>query len=141
MESEHSTVLQERFSQVGTTPNSAGSLACLTTDRPEILANELGHVRPRQVAPEVFRRVEFRCIRRQIFECEPRLLRNPGLDLIATMGGQPVPQQDDLSPTHVSLQRLEVSQDLRLLNRAGLQPQAQPDATSRRCGDQAGDGR
>jgi hypothetical protein len=122
MVSEQPAVLQERLSQVGTMPNAAGCFARLPTNRLKILTNELGQIRPRQVAPEVLHGVEFRRVRRQILAREPRLLRDPGLNLRAAMGWQSVPQQDDLPTTHVSLQRLQIGHDLRLLDRPRLKP-------------------
>lgn len=134
-------MLQERLSQVGTKPNAAGRFSHLPTNCLEILTNELGHVRSRQMAPEVLHWVEFRRVRRQILVCEPRLFRDPGLNLFAAMCWQSVPQQDDGSSAHVLLECLQISHDLRLLNCARLKPQTQPDTSSGGRGDQTGDGR
>lgn len=140
MVSEEPAVFQERFSQAGTMADPAGCFARLSTDGIEVLADELGHVGSGQVTPEVFDRVELRCVRRQILCDEPRrLLRDPCLNLAAAMGRQPIPQQDGFSSAKVSLERLQIRQDLRLLHRAGLKPQTQADAAGCRSSDQTGD--
>ena len=82
---EKSAVFEEGFSEVWTTSDAAGGFAGLLTNRVEVFADELGHVGTGQVAPEVFNRVQFRCVGRQVFDGQPMLLsRDPLLDFCST---------------------------------------------------------
>lgn len=122
--------------------NAAGGLVRLGANRTEILADELGHVGPRQMAPEVLDRVQFRRVGWQILHRQPlRLLRDPSLHLAAPMSWQSIPQQNRLWSRHVSLERLQVRQHLRLFDRPRREPQTQSHVTRCRRRDQAGDRR
>ena len=122
--------------------DAAGGLASLGADRPQILADELGHVGTRQMAPEVLDRIQFRRVGWQILHRQPRrLLRNPCLHLFPPMSWQPVPQQNRFPASHVPLERFQIRQHLRLFDRPRREPQTQPHTSRRRRGDQAGDRR
>lgn len=139
---EQSAVFEKSFSQLGAVADSAGGFAGLGTHRSQVFANELGHVGPRQMAPEGFHGIEFWCVRRQVFDRQPvGLTGNPVLNLRPTMGRQPVPQQDHFSSAHMSLQHLEVGQDFWLLHGSRLKSQTQADSLGGGRRDQAGDGR
>lgn len=135
-------MFKERLAQVGSMSDTAGGFARLSADALEVFADELGHVGTRQVAPEIFHGVKFRCVGRQILHGEPRrLLGNPCLHLFAAVSRQPVPQQDGFATAKVPLQRPQIRQDLRLFDRSRSKTQTQPDLPGRRRRDQAGDGR
>ena len=135
-------MFEECPSQVWSTSNAAGGFACLGSDGAQVLADELGHVGPRQMAPEIFDRVQFRRVSWQILHRQPlRLLCDPCLHFSTAMRRQPVPQQDRLPSSHVSLERSQVRQHLRLFDGSWSKPQTQPYAPRRRRGDQAGDRR
>lgn len=139
---EQSAVFEKGFAKILAVANSAGGFAGLLAHGVEVFADELGHVGSRQMAPEVFYRIEFRCIGRQVFDRQPvHLAVDPGLNFRSAMRRQSVPQQDHFSSTNMSLESFEVSQDFRLLDRSRLQPQTQTDSSG--CGrrDQTGDGR
>ncbi len=139
---EQSAVFEECLSQVGAVADAAGGFAGLGSHRRQVFADELGHVGPRQMAPEVFHGIEFRCIRRQVFDGQPvRLTGDPALNLGSAMRRQSVPQPNHFATTHMPLQHLEVRQDLRLLDGSRLKSQTQTDSSGGGRGDQAGDRR
>ena len=49
-----------------------------------------------EVAPDVFHRVELRCVRWQALDREPRIDRPPVLELLAAMSIESIPYQDDV---------------------------------------------
>lgn len=135
-------MFEERFPQILSMSNPAGGFAGLGADGSQVLADKLGHVGSRQVAPEVFHWVEFRRVRRQILCGQPTcLLCNPLLNISAAVSRQPIPQQHRFSSANVSLKRCQVRQDLRLLDGSRPKTQTQPDAPGCGIGYQAGDGR
>lgn len=122
--------------------NATGSFVGLGADCSQILPDKLGHVGTRQVTPEVFHWVEFRCVGRQILCGQPTyLLCDPLLNISAAVSRQPVPQQHRFPSANVPLERLQIRQDLRLLDGSRSKTQTQTDAPGCGCGDQAGDGR
>lgn len=140
--SEQSAVFEEGFAQLGVVPHAAGTSTGLSANGCEVFPNELGHVRARQVPPEVLNRVQFRCVRRQVFHGQPRCLAlEVGLNLPAAVGRQSIPEEDHFPSTEMAFKGLQIGDDMRLSNRPRVQPQAQPHTTRRRCGDQAGNSR
>lgn len=135
-------MLEECSTEFGAMAHAAGSTASLSTDGVEVVSREMGHVFAGQMAPKIFDRVEFRSIRWQVLGRQPRCLpSNVGLNISATVRGKTIPQQNDFPTLHMAFEGPQVIDDLRLLDRFRVQSQTQPDAASRRRGDQAGDGR
>jgi len=139
---EQTAVFEKRFAEVCSAADSTGRFPGLPTHGFEVFADELGHVGSRQMAPEVFHGIEFRGIRRQVFDGQPvRLTGDPVLNLCSAMGWQSVPQQDHFSSANMLLEHPEVGQDFRLLHGPRLKPQTQADSSGCRRRDEAGDGR
>lgn len=131
-------MLQERSPQIGSVPDSAGRPPSLTANGVQVLAHKLRQVSARQVTPKIFDRVELRRVGRQVFRRQPMLLlSDPPLDLCPTVSRQPVPQQNYLPTTDVSLERLQVRQHLSLFHGSRFKTQTQPDPPGGRSGDQA----
>lgn len=102
----------------------------------------IGHDASIQVAPNVFHRIELGCIGRQPFQRQPAFL--PDLveiveGLSALMGGQAVPEESDRS-RKLAAQGLEKIHQVRTLDRACFEAQAQPDRAAAGCADQDSDG-
>lgn len=139
---EQAAVSEESLGKLGSTSCSGGGLSGLAADGFEVFSDELRQVGARQMAPEILDGIKFRRIRRQVFRAQPIGLRgDPLLHSTTAVRGQAVPEQDRLSPAHMSLQRFQVRQHLRLFDCAWFEPQTQPHSASLGCGDQTGDGR
>lgn len=136
-------MFEECTTQMGAIAHAASDSPRLTAHLFEVLADEVRHqVGSRQMGPEVFHGVEFGRIGRQVFHCQPRgLLPQIGLHVAAAMRRQPIPEQNRLSPSKLTLQGPQVIENLRLFDRAGMKSQAKSDPTSRRRGCQTGNGR
>jgi hypothetical protein len=135
-------MLKESSPEVGAASHAACSTSSLLANGLEVLGRKMGHVFAGQVTPEVFDGVEFGRIGRKVFGRQPRCLASKvGLDPSAAMRRKTIPQQNHFPTFDVTFERPQIVDDLRLLDRAGVQPQTQPDAASRRSGDQTGDGR
>lgn len=94
-----------------------------------------------EVAPNIFYRVEFGRIRRQPFQLQPALGGDPA-DIIegvaALVGGQAVPEEGD-RPRKLSAQGLEKVHQVRTLDRAFLEAQAETDRAAAGSADQDAD--
>lgn len=136
-------MFEECPAQSGAMTHAASDPLRLVAHLLEALADEVRHqIGARQMGPEVFHRVEFGRVGRQVFHCQPgSLLPQIGLDVATAMRRQPVPQQNCLSSLEMMFQGSQVIEDLWLLDRAGVKSQAKPNSTSRRRGYQTGDGR
>jgi len=138
--SKESAVFEEGAAHGGRITHPAGDTPGWTTHLLEVLAGEVRHpfiVRP--IAPKVFRRVKFRGVRRQVFHAEPRgLLPQIGLDVPPPMRRQPVPQEDRLSASKMTLPSPQVIENLRLSDRTGMKSQTQANPTPGWRGDQTG---
>lgn len=64
---EQTAVFEEGSAEVEAVANATARSSGLGTYGREVFANELGHVGSRQVAPEIFHGIEFRCVRGQVF--------------------------------------------------------------------------
>jgi len=88
-------MFEERFAQIGAISNAGSSASSLSFYGFQVFTHVIGHVRPKQFAPEVLYGVEFGCVRREILDCEPlRLFSSVRLNITTTMHRQTVPQQN-----------------------------------------------
>ena len=139
---EQSAVFEECATEVGTVPHPPRGFTRLFAHGSEIVADEVRQVGVREMAPEVFDRVQFRRVRRQVFHFQPGTLSlQVVLDLSSAMRRETVPQQNCPSALDVPFEAAQVGDDLLLFDRAGVEPQAQSDALCSRRGDQTRDGR
>ena len=83
-----------------------------------------------EVTPDVFHRVELRCVWRQPLDREPRIDRPPVLQLLAAMSIESIPYQNDV-PAKMTEQIAQEGNDLGradVLVRMPMQEQPQSDA-------------
>jgi len=136
-------VFEKCAAQLGTMTHPTGNPPGLTADLLEILPGEVRHqVIPRQIAPKIFRRIEFRGVGGQIFHRQPGgLLPQIGLHVPPPMGRQPVPQEDRLTSSEMAFQCPQIVDDLGLFDRTGMKSQTESHSTTGRRRDQTGDRR
>jgi len=139
---EQTTVGKECLSEVLTAADATRRSSRLPPDGLQVFAHVLGHVRSRQVAPKVFHGIEFRRVRRQVFDRQPGgLPLGPLLHVGSAVCRKPIPQQNNSPPTHMLFERFKVRQNLRLLHGPRHKSQAQSNLPGAGRGDQTGDGR
>jgi len=133
-------MFEENAAPLGMITHATANTPGWTTHLLEALARDVRHLfLARPIAPKVFRRVKFRGVRRQVFHAEPRsLLPQIGLDVPPPMRRQPVPQEDRLSASKMTLPSPQVIENLRLSDRTGMKSQTQANPTPGWRGDQTG---
>lgn len=137
---EKAAVFQEGFTEIVASSDLGGGPSDAAANGVEVLADELGHVGPCEMTPEVFDRIQFGSVRRQVLDRQPRDLSGEmTLHVAASVSREAIPQQYDLAIADMPLQSPQVRDDLRLLDRSAVQAKAQADAACRRGRDQAGD--
>jgi hypothetical protein len=134
-------VFEECAAEVRPVSYKATGLARLGALGSEIAADEVRQVRPWERAPEVLDWAQFWRVRRQVLHFEPRtLFSQVTLDLRSTMRREPVPQQDGVAASKMPIERAQIIDELRLFNRASVEPKAQSYPLCCRCDDQTRDG-
>lgn len=87
-------MLNKRTSQIGTISNSTTDFPNLTGYRGDTIGPEIRKIRAGYICPEVFNRIKFGRIRRQIFSCQPfSLFHNIFLRTFTSMRRKPIPNK------------------------------------------------
>ena len=104
-------------------PHPAGLRVQATTQVPEILEEAIGDM-PFPVVPELFRWVEFRGIRRKLFDMQPRVGLADRLDGTPSVHTGAIPEEDDMAP-QLAQQRPEEVRHVDRFEIAGLKAEVE----------------
>lgn len=85
---------QEGSPQVLSMADACSYLVHLSADLFQIIRAEVGHIRIRDIRPEILHRIKLRSVRWQKLSHKPRLLPSQiALHLATAVDGQPIPQK------------------------------------------------
>ena len=136
------TGFEETSQQIGAAVDSACSCPQPLPDFTKRWRSIICHDAAIEMSPYVFDGVEFGCIRRQPFEFQPSILGgllDIGKGKTAFMGGQTIPEEDNPS-SKFAMQRPQKIHEIRTLDRAFMEAQAEPDRATTGSTDQYTDG-
>ncbi len=123
-------------------PNAPLGLAHPLVDLTKVGCAEVRHFHSRDIGPEIFHRVQVRRVWRQKFHLEPFLLRTNVIARDFTfVRRERIPNQEQFSPAHESLQTFQIFDDVRTFHGTVLCGQKQPNATAGNGCDQSPNGR
>jgi len=142
MSKKEATGFEETSKQIGAAVDSPCSFPQPLPDFPKRGRGIICHDAAVEMSPYVFNGVEFGSIRRQPFELQPSIfnsLRDIGKSKTAFMGGQTIPEENNPS-SKLAMQRPQKVHDIRTLDRAFMEAQAEPDRAATGSADQDSDG-
>ena len=119
-------------------PNPAGIRVQATAQVPEILEQAVGRM-PFPIVPELLGRVEFRGIRRELFDMQPRVGLADRLDGTPPVNTGAIPEEDDMAP-QLAQQRPEEVRHVDRFETAGLKTEVQTQVLPLRGHGESGQG-